>query len=226
MSQAITKAGIASIDRAIPIIRDAILKAKDHAEKSVRLALYAGAVMNEAKALLPHGDFEKWIEETFPEVSYDTKLRWRKSAANVIEASGIALKQLTCPASELFAPHASPGASADTHEARQLLFDFTADKTIKECLAAVVVDGDDAHRITRAHNGRMTGGHKGEDRKNWPQFIGTHLSDITAHLKFWKSFTGAMIETVEAKFKAALAKWPTPLLEAIKKLITEELKTR
>lgn len=222
-SKAVMKPG-PHLNEAIAIIREAIGEVEAIQEQAVRKAMHVGAVLLEVKARLPHGAFQPWIEENFGANRYRNLARWMEMTERVLLATGLESHALPASLAEIVAPESS-GLSTDALAARQLLFDFTNDKTIRDCLAGVV-EGDAAHRITRAHNGRTKGGHDGGDRKDFPKFIGVHLSDITSHLKFFKSFTGAMVEIIEAKFKAAIAKWPTSLLETLKKLITDELKTR
>lgn len=220
------KKSLQKIDPAVERILAEYREAMRLAKVAVERAIYVGQLLNEQKALVGHGHWLPWLAANCPEISQDTARRWMDAAEAVLTKAlklppvieALPLSQvISTPEEEL--PEAA-------REARQLVFDFTAGKTIKECLAAVVVEGDEPHRITRAHNGRTQGGSRGEDRKDWPKFVGLHLSDISAHLDHWKQFTGAQVETVEAKFKAAVGKWPSPLLESLKRAIAEELKTR
>jgi len=143
----------------------------------------------------------------------------------VIEASGYQTRALSLPVSDIVAPDAA-GLDASALEARQLFFDFTAAKTIRDCLASIVVDGQEAHAITRAHNGRTVGGFRGEDRKDWPRFINVHFGDIAQHFCSFKSFTGAQIDAITVHAKRWVAKLPTVFLQTLKNIIAEELKTR
>lgn len=210
---------------AAALIREAIDDALQTAETAVQKAIRVGHLLIENKPLLGHGNFQEWIETEFPKLPYRRAARWMQAAERTVAAVGIETKLLSMPLSQVMTMQAGDLCGQD-RAAQQLLFDFTRDKTIKECLAAVVVDGEEAHRITRAANGKKLGGHKGEDRKNWPQFIGAHLSDISAHLKPWKKFTPAQAETTFAKFDSAITKWPTALLTHLKDRINTELKTR
>lgn len=191
---------------------------------AVNTALYLGALLNEAKELVGHGEFIAYRRKTLPALSDDRAERYMRASQNVVRqvdlsGSPVAVSMLlSAPADDL------PDDAA--REAQQLLFDFTRDKTIRDCLAAVVIDGDEAHRITRAANGKKHGGTKGEDRKNWPQFIGEKLSDITAHLKHWKSYTGPQLEDIGTKIKSFVGRVPTPFLTMLKDAINQELKTR
>lgn len=207
----------------IEIIRAAIDDAMLAAETAVNKAIHVGQLLIEIKPSIGHGNFQEFIAENFPRISQDTANRWMKAAANVV--AQVELPATDIPVSRLLSAPAADLSPAD-REAQQLLFDFTANKTIKECLAAVVVDGDEPHRITRAANGKKLGGSKGEDRKDFPKFIGEKLSDVAAHLKSWPSYTAGQTEDTLAKFKSFLGKCPTPLLSHLKAQIDKELKTR
>lgn len=207
-------------------ISAAIDEAMATAEMAVNQAIRVGHLLLEAKANpeIDHGDWQQWIETNFPKISYRTAARWMQAAGNVVKQ--IDLGACSVPASQLLSCAAEDLPDDAAREAQQLLFDFTKDKTIKDCLAAVVVDGDEPHRITRAANGKKLGGTKGEDRKDFPKFIGEKLSDVSAHLKTFKTYTPAQVADTLAKFDSAVGKWPTPLLTHLKQRINEELKTR
>lgn len=195
----------------------------EHETNAVNTALYLGALLNELKDAVGHGAFIEQRRELVPGLSDDRAERYMKAAANVI--AQVTLPTTSVPVSRLLGAAAADLPQGD-REAQQLLFDFTKDKTIKECLGGVIVDGDEPHRITRAANGKKLGGTRGEDRKDWPKFIGEKLSDISSHLKFWPSFTPAQTEDALTKFKSFVGKCPTPLLSHLKAQIDKELKTR
>lgn len=202
-------------------VKAAISEALNAATKAVGKALIAGHALIELKAEVGHSQFEAAVKQHFPEISERTARRWMEVAERSMQATGVVIdipvtKLLTAPTEEL---------PEKAREARQLYLDFTEGKTLKE-LREVVVDGEDPHRITRAHNGRTKGGTKGEDRKDWPTFIGQKLSDVTAHLKHWQSFTPAQTAAAVAKADSAIGQWPTPWLQHLKERITKELKTR
>src|SRR6266545_3779811 len=72
------------------------------------------------------------------------------AAINVVTQSGITIdisvtRLLSAPDADLSEPNLV---------ARQTLFGFMDNKTIKECISGVVLDGDEPHRITRAANGK------------------------------------------------------------------------
>lgn len=214
------------LDTAVATIRIAIDDAMATAELAVNKAIRVGHLLIETKPLLGHGNFQEFIATEFPQVSYDTAHRWMQAAERTMKAVGLDQRLLTLPVSEMLNTAAEDLPDDAAREAQQLLFDFTRDKTIKDCLAAVVVDGDEPHRITRAANGKTKGGTRGEDRKDFPKFIGVHLSDISAHLKSWSKFTPQQAEEVLLKYGSHFGKCPTTLLGQLKTLITDELKTR
>lgn len=195
----------------------------EHETNAVNTALYLGALLNELKDAVGHGPFIETRRRIIPGLSDDRSERYMKAAANVIKQ--VTLPAIDVPVSRLLSAPASELPDA-ARAAQQLLFDFVKDKTIKDCLAAVVIDGEEPHRITRAANGKKLGGSRGEDRKDWPKFIGRLLSDVSHHLKSWKSFTPQQTEAAMIKFKAFIGKCPTGLLTTLKGYINEELKER
>lgn len=216
-----TKTQLAALAEQIRECHSSVVELK---AKAVNRALYLGALLNEAKEIVGHGPFMAWRKKEVAALSDDNCERYMKMSANVVRLSGVAPLELSISSIVGAAAEDLPNDAA--REAQQLLFAFTADKTIKDCLAAVVVDGDEPHRITRAANGKTKGGTRGEDRKDFPKFIGVHLSDISAHLKSWSKFTPQQAEEVLLKYGSHFGKCPTTLLGQLKTLITDELKTR
>lgn len=213
-----------SLAKASQSIREAIDEAIGSANTAVLHAVRAGQLMIEAKPLIEHGDFQQWIAIEFPQISIDTAQRWMRAAQNVVRCVGIQRTELPMAISEIMGT-AAKELPAAAQEAQQLLLDFCAEKTIKDCLAAVIVDGDPAHRITRAHNGRTKGGTRGEDRKNFPEFVGRKLKEVSTHLQSWKRYTPSQVDETLLAFDRAIAKWPRPLLEHLKARINSELKS-
>lgn len=248
-SEVFGKSGIKAISvRDFPddkIIREATLDALAAGYTAAQKAVVVGHYLLAKKADLEHGQFEAWRAKTIPELPESTAQRWQTAAMRsakaaltgyapaqiengVIEVDGevISISQvLTTPEQEL---------SKSAREAKQLLLDFCADKTIKDCLSAVVNDGDADSRITRAANGKSKGGSNGEDRKDWPAYIGRHTSDITFLIggkeknkeTRWKGMTAGQREKIQDAFTTALGNWPTGLLEHIANAAKEELKKR
>jgi hypothetical protein len=205
-------------------IRKAYREAVGAAGCAVQKAVIVGFLLVEAKAAVSHGSFKDWIKRTLPEISYDTAHRWTCAAEHVAKllklqptyGDGILLSDVLSSD-----PKDLP---SEARAARTSFDEYITGKTIKE-LMGVVVDGDDASRISRAHNGRTLGG-GGGDRKAWHKFIGSKLADVSSHMGHWNKFTPAQIEYTESRLVIALAKWPTPVLETLKKRLTEELKRR
>jgi len=205
-------------------IRRAYSEAVGAAGFAVQKAIIVGFLLIDTKAAVSHGSFKDWIRKTLPEISYDTAHRWTCAAERVAKV----LKLQSTYGDGLLL---SDVLSADQKDlpwearaARQSFEEYIAGKTIKE-LMGVVVEGDDASRIARAHNGRTLGG-SGGDRKAWHKFIGEKLADVSSHMGHWKNFTPAQIEYTESRLAIALSKWPTPVLETLKKQLTAELKRR
>lgn len=197
----------------------AAFQARDNA---VAKAVFCGHLMLEQKARLPHGAWLPFLAKHFPQIPHPTATRWMKAAEESLRAIDT---ELPLPASQLLTlPDAE--LTDECREARQLLLDFSEGKTIKECMAGVLVEGDPSHRLTRAVNGRKLGGHNGEDRKDWPEFIKRKLKAISEHLSHWKNFKGGQAEQTEVAFAAAIEQWPSALLETMTKQIREEMKRR
>lgn len=73
--------------------------------------------------------------------------------------------------------------------ARSRYFGLISGKTINDCLSGIIIDGDEAHSLTRAHNGGEYGGFNGEDRKDWPVFVARKFSQMATHLSHWETMT-------------------------------------
>lgn len=218
------------------------------ARTAVSEAMRAGAMLIELRGVIQaqRGNnqhtpaplqFEAFLEEVGARhgISRATLYRWIGAAENGCKMLGESIDISSCGVSVsglLTIPEAELPEGA--REARQMLFDWMEDKTIGECLRGCVVDGDDASRITRAHNGKTKGGSRGEDRKDFPKFIGEHVSDVTTLLggrekdreKRWKGMTPGQREKIQDAFGTAFQNWPTPLLEELGKRIKEEIKQR
>ena len=124
-------------------------------------------------------------------------------------------------------------------EWRQAWFDFTADKTIKQCLEGVIVEGDEGHRVDRAINGKLHGG-AGGDRKDFPLFVARKFRDVGTHLSHWEAMdvnqrnevltalSGAILgEFVNLHGRAQkfqFKPWPEEVCEAIAAVIKKRLK--
>ena len=89
-----------------PQILAAHMTAKNMADQAVLYAAKAGALLNQAKELLPHGEFGKWVRKNLPGLSSDTAERYRKLADGLtskirtvrnLKASESDLSQLQLP---------------------------------------------------------------------------------------------------------------------------------
>lgn len=182
-----------------------------------------------------------WVAKHIPEIHHDTANAWMRAATNVAKAlkfgDSIEIEATVIPLSKLLsAPIEELPEGA--HEFRQAWFDFTADKTIKDCINGVMVDGDPAHRIDRAINGKMKGGYRGEDRKAFDTFIAVKLSHITSSLVLkrqmpgtattvfstWRKLPAAQQAAIGTAFAAELEMWPSWLVEVIADKAKQELK--
>ena len=213
--------------------REACLAALKHVDDSRQMCVIAGQKLRELKAdkvICQHGDFIDLVEKYIPEISRQTATTWMRAAESVTRALGfpavIEIDSVVTPLSEILAGDRSKLSKAGQKLA-QAWFDFTEHKTIKVCIAGVVVDGDPDSRIVRAINGKMAkGAGGGGDRKDFPTFIGKKLSQLTTHLQSYKNFTGPQLERVEQLTKQNFAKMPSGYLELVMKIVREELKTR
>lgn len=179
-------------------LKQLCLDALHACENAAQKCLAAGQALNEAKEY-SNGDFMETVAKLVPEVSHKTATTWMRAAANIARAlppmpdcldiESIS-ELLSTPDSEL---------PAEALGWKQGWFDFTADKTIKECLNGVLVEGDDDHRIDRAINGKTKGG-AGGDRKDFPLFVAVKLKDMGVHFSHWAGMT----ETQKTEAKTAL----------------------
>lgn len=131
-------------------------------------------------------------------------------------------------------------------EARQLLFDFVADKTMKECMAKVMMGDSEASAVTRAHNGKNSknaGG--GYDPKQYALFVAQNIiplqanvlachklreklpkqwSEIESHLRVM--IEGGSLPTKDAKIKVDVKGWPRDLCELVADILKERIKRK
>ena len=208
----------------IQTINRAIDDALASFEVSRQKCLLAGQMLIEIKPLIPHGQFQSYIERNFPRIAYPTANRWMAAAENIVkflpppESMVLDISVLlTSDAAKLSAPDA---------KYKQMLLDLNGNTTLKDAANGVFNEGDEAHRIKRAVNGKIKGGKGTIDRKDFPTFIGRKLSDLSTHLRGYNAFTAPQLERTELLFKQNLAKFPSPVLELITKICREELKTR
>lgn len=212
-------------DAIVGAIREAVKTAESAhqvMEVAVNKAMIAGQLLREKRATLADESFSKWLEKHVTEISRQTAYTWMNLAEYVTTA--IDLPACGMPLSQVLSgdPKELPESA---REAQQLMFDFTEGKSIRGCLRDAVLDGEES-RLKRAFNGRTKGGSRGEDRKNWAEFIGRKLSDISSHLEHWEGFTPGQREKAERYFALAIQKWPTALVETLQGICKEEGKKR
>jgi hypothetical protein len=184
-------------------IHDAVNGALTAVENAKQKCLAAGQMLNEIKESLPHGEFKLWRQKHLPQISDDTAERWARAAQNIARAlpppralDVQASVALTTPDDDL---------SETARKYKQDWSDFTANKTIKECLNAVFVEGDPAHRVDRVLNGKLKGGtNPYDDRKDYPLFIAVKLKDMAGHLSHWPNMTDLQRSEIEQIFRAAI----------------------
>lgn len=179
----------------------------------------------------PDNQFATWLEQNCPKISPRTAYNWMKGAENaakavfparpqeLIDSGCIEIESEVVPLSAVLAEN----GGSKFLEAKQLYFDFAAEKTMKECIAGVFLDGDDPTGITRAHNGKNAKGAGGSgDRKAFAQFTATKLKHLTT---FWNS---NMDPTERAKIvssiDAAVEGWPKWAIQAFVAKGQKELK--
>ncbi len=216
------KASIAKINS----LADAL---ENRTREAVEAAFEVGWALIEIKESLPHGDWLEWVQ-TNTRLKERTARRCKELAEKTIEHAGVERASLPVPMSRLLSlPEAE--VTEPVREARQLVLDFMADKTMGECIRGYVVEGDDITRITRAANGKKLGGSKGEDRKDFPKFIATALGTITDHLTVrgkskakYREFEADQQAKIGASFDAAVGQWPRWLVEVMKSAATREAK--
>jgi hypothetical protein len=231
--------------RVIGACREALKAEADYAFKAVT----AGLLLMEFRHVLsplPHcgatGRFQAKTEENgwrkwlaAHSIAKTTADRWMLAAERVarlqlgvrmdMELPGaIDVEGVLIPLSQaLTAPEAELPERA--LQFRQGVFDFMRDKTLSEAMVAAIDGESPAHRITRAGAGKMKGG-AGGDRKDWPAFIAEKLSDVTGHLKHWRGMSSTQKESVEETLRRVMERWPTPVLEHVRKVAVYQLTRR
>lgn len=220
-------------------LRTVVLSAMSAVENAKQLCMLAGQMLLDEKEKMEHGEFQAYIAKSIPEISYETAKVWMRAATNILKAlPPLTVDVEAVTVSEVLAKEDSE-LSPDQRKYKQAWLDFTADKTIKECLNSVTVYGDDAHRVDRAVNGKTKGG-KGSaaaaDRKAFEKFIALKLAHITTFLTVQKSVAGRrrvmgwrqLPPAQDAAVKAAFSQFwktaPRDVLELSMDVINQELK--
>lgn len=234
----------------LAVVKEAVEAAQGALGDARQKCLIAGALLNEVKEELPHGDFEEWCRGNLP-VKERTWQVWMRAAANVVKAlPGMPRLQAlydkaidieAIPVSEMLtAPEDELPASALAW--RQQWLDFTSERTLKECLDGVFVDGDEGHRVDRAINGKLKGG-AGGDRKDFPLFVAVKLKDMGSHLAHWEGMSETQRTEVKLAVRAAVTgdgvrmkgrqrenfsfeAWPVEFCQAVLEAVRERVKGR
>jgi hypothetical protein len=176
--------------------------------------------------------FGKWLSTNCPAIPQRTAYRWMELAdrvSRVIRGIGVGLPTSQCIDIEGVEMPLSQALTApvedlpeQAREYRQAMFDFVDGKTMKDCLAAVLVEGDEVHRVSRAGNGKAKGGTRGEDRKDYATFAARKIAHLTTFLE--ANLDQVQQAKIIASFDAGIQVWPRWLLTAIAKSAASELK--
>lgn len=171
----------------IATIRDALKEAFTSIEESRQKCFIVGQMFCEAKRCLPHGEFQTYIEKTYPEITYRQVNNYVKAAENILKCLPAPPKEiqvsqiLTTPSSEL---------SGEQLTFKNLWDKFTSGKSIK-AMQGSFLDNDPATGLLRGTNGKIKGGvGKQPDRKLIEKFTATKLGHITTFLTIQKKMAG------------------------------------
>jgi hypothetical protein len=181
--------------------RQACAHASIWSRNARRASLIAGQFLIEACAELDHGEKMDAVKREVPDISYDTAARW-------MDAVGVVKKEIGHPEHDTIeisyilsvGGKREKGLPAWAAKWRKDFFDFTKDKTIKQCLNAVFLDGDESYRLARAINGKTKGG--AGDRKNFPAYIDTNLKFASRHTAHWKSMNAREQTSIRLSVRA------------------------
>jgi len=170
-------------------LRTAVLDALSSVENAKQLCMMAGQMLLDEKQKMEHGQFQDYIAKSIPEISYETAKIWMRAAGNILKALPTIEVESTTVSQILATPDADLPAEALRY--KQAWLDFTADKSIRQCLDSVTVYGSPAHNVDRAVNGKTKGGvGKQPDRKAFEKFTATKLGHITTFLTIQKKMAG------------------------------------
>ena len=240
-------------------LKAVILDAVEAVDNARQKCMAAGHALNEAQSKLAHprgnqgrfkeGDdgFLEWLSKAVPEISTRTAQYWMEAARNILKAlppiSGPGNKAdgysyidvEGIPVSEVLSRREAD-LPASVRAWRQTWLDFTADKTIKQCVAGVFLDDDAqaSRRLLNAINGKTShraGG--GGDRKDYPTFITRKLRQITGHVvtrknrhspASWREIDADQRSKICLSFDLAISTWPKWLLEIVEASAKRELR--
>jgi hypothetical protein len=185
--------------------KQACILANETVKKAVEKCVFAGHALIEWKNGYEHGTFLEMLEK-LQEVSVRTAQRYMVAARNVTKAigeppvnesghEGLTITEILETADDEL--------PADLREWKAKWFTFLTRRTVNECIAGVMVDGDEAHRIERAINGSTKGG-AGGDRKDFSMFVARKLGHACAHLGHWEGMTESQRSEIKLVVAAAI----------------------
>jgi hypothetical protein len=162
-------------------LKNAVAEALSSVEDARHKCFIAGMKLLELKESVEHGQFDIAVSELLPEITMRTAQAWMRCGQNFLKAipkpDAIDIEAsvvLTTPDKDL--PEAA-------RKWKQEQLELWGNKTIREASAGVTVDGDEAHRLDRALNGKLKGGvGKQKDRKAFEKFTATKLDHISTFL--------------------------------------------
>ncbi|MGO8699627.1 MAG: hypothetical protein ACLQVY_18160 [Limisphaerales bacterium] len=175
-----------------------------------------GADQRGNSGVCPDPVFEDWLKSVCPFISERTAYRWMKAARRVmfillelhggkvaaIDLEGKPINPITIDlegnpikiyleGNRFFLSDILSRPEADCSDAmlkiREALDTFLADKTLSEATASVIDGEDEAHRITRAANGKLKGG-KPHNRLDYARFVATHFEAMSGIFQKWDEF--------------------------------------
>lgn len=180
-------------------LRTTVLEALSSVDGARQMCMAAGQMLNEAKDKCNHGEFLDILKVTIPEISHETATTWMRAARNIAKALPAPSIDIESVSLVLHTP--DDQLTPVQLKYKQDWFDFTEGKTIKDACAGVFVDGDEAHRVDRAVNGKTKGGAGDlEKRKDCPRLVAEKLKAMAENLKLWPG----MSETAKLEMKAVV----------------------
>jgi hypothetical protein len=189
-------------------IYEAIRAAKIATNNGVRQATIAGQMLLEKRQQLtschdgtkfvldasPDPIFEEWLAKVCAEISRRTAYRWMQAASRVLcfllerwcdEApTHVELDGIKYLISYVLTAQESDCSPAMT-KFKKAFEAFLADKTLSEALAAAIDGESDASRFTLAANGKIKGGARGENRRNYAHFVFRHFKALNHIQSRW-----------------------------------------
>jgi hypothetical protein len=130
-----------------------------------------------------------YVEKNFPTLNIRQAQRWIAAAENIVKF---------LPPPPALEVEISVLLTADTaklsqpaQQYRQELLGLNNHTTLKDAASGVFNEGDEAHRITRAANGKLKGGRGETDRRDFALFTARKLNHLGSHLRHWSRMPAA-----------------------------------